>query len=121
VTPYLSVSISPVDAPLRAASPLGRRGMGEARREERSGFARLLFLPACTDTESLEHSRARSLKIAERVFPSVHPSAGGFLSLQVMRLLGLTHGFLVSFAEPRAFPGVLIPLDTYGEGFCREL
>jgi hypothetical protein len=35
-----------------------------------------------------------------------------------MRLPDLTHGFLVSFAEPGAIAPVLIPLDTYGEGFC---
>jgi hypothetical protein len=34
-----------------------------------------------------------------------------------MRLPDLTHGFLVSFAEPGAIAPVLIPLDTYGEGF----
>jgi hypothetical protein len=35
-----------------------------------------------------------------------------------MRLPDLTHGFLVSFAEPGDIAPVLIPLDTYGEGFC---
>jgi hypothetical protein len=34
-----------------------------------------------------------------------------------MRLPDLTHGFLVSFAEPGTNPRVLIPLDTYGGGF----
>jgi hypothetical protein len=38
-----------------------------------------------------------------------------------MRLPDLTHGFLVSFAEPGAIAPVLVPLDTYGKGFCREL
>ena len=32
-----------------------------------------------------------------------------------------SHGFLVSFAEPGAIAPVLIPLDTDGKGFCREL
>jgi hypothetical protein len=38
-----------------------------------------------------------------------------------MRLPDQTRGFLVSFAEPGAIAPVLIPLDTYGGGFCREL
>jgi hypothetical protein len=32
VTPYLRLSSGPSDASLRAASPLGRRGMGETRK-----------------------------------------------------------------------------------------
>ena len=48
--------------------------------EGKNGRALLVFFSfsACTDAESLEHPRARSFKIAERVSPSVHPSAGGF-------------------------------------------
>jgi hypothetical protein len=38
-----------------------------------------------------------------------------------VRLPDLSHGFLVSFAEPGAIAPVLIPLDAYVEGFCREL
>jgi hypothetical protein len=36
------------------------------------------LLPVCTDAESPEQFRARSFKIARRIFPSVHPSAGAF-------------------------------------------
>jgi hypothetical protein len=33
---------------------------------------------ACTDAESLEHPARGSSRSQKRVFPSVHPSAGGF-------------------------------------------
>jgi hypothetical protein len=52
--------------------------MGGTPKGRTDGLRPASFFSACTDAESLEQSRARSFKIAERVFPSVHPSAGGF-------------------------------------------
>ena len=98
---------------LRAANPSGRRGIGQTGREERSPYGRLIFLPACTDAETLELSRAPSCRNHFERFPfgaSYWRAASS--RWEVMRLRDLTHGFLVSFAEPGAIAPVLIPLST---------
>jgi hypothetical protein len=76
----------------------------------------------CTDAESLELSRARSCRKRFERFSlrCIHRRAASS-RWEVMRLPDLTHGFLVSFAKLGAIAPVLIPLDTYGERFCREL
>jgi hypothetical protein len=91
--------------------------VGETRRENGRAFARLLSLSACTDAESLEHpARGPSRSQSGFSLRCIHRRAASS-RWEVMRLPGLSRGFLVSFAEPGAIAPVLIPLDTDAKGF----
>jgi hypothetical protein len=72
---------------------------------------------ACTNAESLEHGRGKATETANWFsLRCIHRRAASS-RWEVMRLPDLSHGFLVSFAEPGAVAPVLVPLDTYGGGF----
>jgi hypothetical protein len=93
------VFVAAVDThPSEPEAPPGRIGMGETRREEWSGFARLLWLSACTNAESLELSRASSMFL-RRGFSSKSQRIGEGLLATDRGCRIKTHGFIVCFAE----------------------
>ena len=112
------LSISPSDAPLRAASPLGRRGMGEPRREERSPFGRLSFpYLHAPNAESLELARASSNVFQRRVFLKVSAYWRGTFSHECDCRIKLTAPSSAS-QKPAAFPPALILTAKLPEGFA---
>lgn len=112
------LSISPSDAPLRAASPLGRRGMGEPRREERSPFGRLSFpYLHAPNAESLELAGASSNVFSEGFSSRSQRIGEGLLATECDCRIKLAAPSSASL-KPAAFPPALILTAKLPEGFA---